>query len=629
MSELLGLSYDNVTSPVISLKHSPDDARAFHSEVSPRGWGFGWYPGSGQAGQTIKDPLAGANDSPARFQQEWSRFGSTVYIGHFRGPAQHRAQSDAQPFQRNFSGRAWLIAHSGTLNDDWRIHLPLGPNPVYEPVGRTDTEHLLCWLLNRFHKDGIRTLKEVGWVQLHEIFKSVNNLGPLNLILSDGQSLAVYQDQNSFQNIYWTRHVPPHTYNLENSFLGLELDEHQSHRTCLAFATDPLSESNSAKMSPGQLLIARRGQISWDSLEVWDKKSSELDDQYSNNNVTQFLGGPGVTVEDIGSILKSPVDQNNTTILTGKGDLKWNFQWQSGRIPRKQRVPAFQKLHVLHETRYQYKTPVEASKHLLRLKPVEDGQQLLEFFELKLSVDGQTHLFEDVFGNQTLELTVTAPFSEFVVRAESVVYLNHFPGLEFRTPHPREQIPLVWMPWQRQMMLPYLLPQELPESNLNELSDFAMSFAERNDYNLRDTLLDMNRTIFRDFKYLSGVTTLETTPYDILTRREGVCQDFANLMICLARLINIPARYRVGYIDTLATPENPVQSEASHAWVELYLPGAGWIGFDPTNGKLVDQDHIRVACGRNYRDATPTMGTLYKGGDGESLDVNVKVHHID
>ena len=93
----------------------------------------------------------------------------------------------------------------------------------------------------------------------------------------------------------------------------------------------------------------------------------------------------------------------------------------------------------------------------------------------------------------------------------------------------------------------------------------------------------------------------------------------------MARLMNIPARYRVGYVDTHATADNPIQSEASHAWAELYLPGAGWVGFDPTNGTLVGQEHVRVACGRNYRDATPTTGTLFKGGGGETLDITVKV----
>jgi transglutaminase-like putative cysteine protease len=181
------------------------------------------------------------------------------------------------------------------------------------------------------------------------------------------------------------------------------------------------------------------------------------------------------------------------------------------------------------------------------------------------------------------------------------------------------------MPWQRQMMLPYLLPAELPETALRQLTDYAMGFAQRSDFDLLGTLTDMNQTIKEDYSYVSGFTNNYTTPFDVYLSRKGVCQDFANLFICLARLLNIPARYRVGYIYTGADYENKQQSDASHAWAEVYLPSPGWVGFDPTNGCITGQDHVRVACGRNYMDATPTSGTIFKGGGPESLEVAVKV----
>jgi transglutaminase-like putative cysteine protease len=190
-------------------------------------------------------------------------------------------------------------------------------------------------------------------------------------------------------------------------------------------------------------------------------------------------------------------------------------------------------------------------------------------------------------------------------------------------------IPLVWMPWQRQMLSPYLLPAELPETQLEELSRFAMSFVNRSDSDLIGALLDMNETLYRDFDYVSGSTTLATTPFEVLEARRGVCQDFASLMMCLARLLNVPARYRMGYIYTGANYDNTIQSDASHAWVELYIPRVGWHGFDPTNGRQVGSDHVRVAVGRNYRDATPTSGTIYRGGGTETLSVSVQVDSLD
>ncbi|MGD2111379.1 MAG: transglutaminase family protein [Phycisphaerae bacterium] len=217
----------------------------------------------------------------------------------------------------------------------------------------------------------------------------------------------------------------------------------------------------------------------------------------------------------------------------------------------------------------------------------------------------------------------TGCYTEFRISVTTAVRI--FPTGPIDLPRDRVTVPLVWMPWQRQLMHAYLLPPELPETQLQELSDYGMSFVERQDYDLVEALRDMNRTIYQDFQYVSGSTTLETTPFDVYANRRGVCQDFANLFICLARLLGVPARYRVGYIFTGACYENKIQSEASHAWAEVYLPTIGWRGFDPTNGCEAGQDHVRVASGRNYRDATPTSGTIFKGGGDETLTVRVKV----
>jgi transglutaminase-like putative cysteine protease len=185
------------------------------------------------------------------------------------------------------------------------------------------------------------------------------------------------------------------------------------------------------------------------------------------------------------------------------------------------------------------------------------------------------------------------------------------------------------MPWQREMMAPYLLPEELPETQLQELADYAMSFAERNDYDLIGTLLDMNGSIFKEYAYQKGSTTLATTAFDVYANRRGVCQDFTNLLLCLARLLGVPARYACGYVYTGPKAENHAQSEASHAWAQLYLPEVGWKGFDPTNGILTQTDHVRVAVGRSYVDATPTSGTIYLGGGAETLEVDVHVEPLE
>ncbi len=278
---------------------------------------------------------------------------------------------------------------------------------------------------------------------------------------------------------------------------------------------------------------------------------------------------------------------------------------------------------VLHRTVYRYQSAVERSAHVLRLFPVHDRLQSVHSCQLEISVPGQQRDFEDVFGNRVRRLLLDTPFTELSIAARSSVEVLDIDPLDFRPARLRSTIPLVWMPWQRQILQPFLLPPELPDSELTELTEYAMSFARRNDDELLDTLLDLNTTIFSEYRYQQGSTNPATSPFDVYVNRRGVCQDFANLFICLARLLGVPARYVCGYVFTGTKAEHARMADESHAWVQVYLPEVGWKGFDPTNGVLTQTDHVRVAVGRNYIDATPTSGTLYVGGQGESLSVQV------
>jgi transglutaminase-like putative cysteine protease len=256
---------------------------------------------------------------------------------------------------------------------------------------------------------------------------------------------------------------------------------------------------------------------------------------------------------------------------------------------------------------------------------VHDDTQSLESYALDVSVDGAARDYHDVFGNWVRRLAVDTSFSELVVEARSRVAVLDRDPLSWRPPRERTTIPLAWMPAQRQVLQPFLMPEELPQSELEELFDYAMSFVERNDYDLLDTLLDLNETIHREYRYVQGATHLLTTPCETYVNRQGVCQDFTNLFMCLARLLSIPARYVCGYLYTGPKAENAAQAEASHAWAQVYLPQVGWRGFDPTNGIITQTRHVRVAVGRAWRDATPTSGTIYVGGASEALSVDVRV----
>lgn len=295
-----------------------------------------------------------------------------------------------------------------------------------------------------------------------------------------------------------------------------------------------------------------------------------------------------------------------------------------GRVTSRERTRT---LTVTHETVYRYEDPVTASDHVFRLRPVHDESQAVLSFQLDVEPAGHASPFEDLFGNLAHHYEPVGPFTEMRVVSHSTVRLWAHPALD--PPGVKAAVlPLVWPPSEQRVLQPFLNAPELPSNELRAIADYADDVAGRNDYDLVPTLTDLAATIKQEFQYTPGATTLQTTPYEVLESQRGVCQDFANLFIALARLLRVPSRYRVGYVYTGGDYENREQGDASHAWVECYLPWLGWRGFDPTNGRSVDLEHVRVACGRDYRDATPTSGTIAGGGGREVLATRVEVREI-
>ncbi len=282
------------------------------------------------------------------------------------------------------------------------------------------------------------------------------------------------------------------------------------------------------------------------------------------------------------------------------------------------------RLRIRHTTRYQYDRLVERSAHMLHLRPIHDWKQAV--IDYRLTVDPSPRIveYEDVFGNWVARFELTQPYSQLSITAESFVELLDVDPFEFAKLPIRPSFPLVWMPWERTMLASYLTPVELPDTQLREITDYAMGFVLRNEGDLMESLIDINLTLFREYAYVPGSTTNDTTPYETMISRRGVCQDFAGLFICMARLMGIPARYVCGYLHTGNTGASRAGSDATHAWVQLYIPNVGWKGFDPTNGVLTQLDHVRVSYGRHFRDATPTAGTLYTGAN-ESMTIDVEV----
>ncbi len=647
MTQLLALSFDAPTSPGIRLLGAE---RLDASPDATYGWGLAWYPMDEPAASVVKDPTSSGQRALTAVISDWERFSSTVFVGHLRGAAKRRTLQDTHPFRRSHAGRDWVLAHNGDLRHGFREALPLGDAPSFEPLGRTDSEHAFCWLLERIREVRGRRLRDVGYERVLGWLHHINRLGTLNLLLSDGVDLLIYSDAWGYKPLSWTRHCPPHApIHVRTEELELELGSSaDSARTALIVSTHPLSDEGWQPVAPGTLLVARRGDVVFQggaSGQPWQAPPGLTHEESEGLGQGQVAAArrlsvvlheaaPEVPLPFAGPFVPptAPHEGPLSALRRAAEAIGAPEVWQAGLAHESDDdgdALATRVVETVHETIYAYTEPVELSAHMFRLRPVHDLGQSLLHHELTVQPGGPRRSFEDVFGNHVTEMTVRGSYLRLHIVARSIVRLEGRREPRLRAAPRQARLPLVWMPWQRQMMLPYLLPPELPETQLRELSDWAMSFAERQDGDLVETLKDINRTLYRDFAYRAQSTHLATTPWDVFVQREGVCQDFANLFICLARLLSIPARYRVGYIFTGGQyAENTRQGDESHAWVEVYLPSMGWRGLDPTNGTLVGLDHVRVACGRNYVDAAPTGGTLYRGGAGETLVVRVTVADV-
>ena len=294
------------------------------------------------------------------------------------------------------------------------------------------------------------------------------------------------------------------------------------------------------------------------------------------------------------------------------------------------------RLRVRHATHYRYDRPVTRSTHLLHLCPRHDARQEVGAFELHVTIDGEradtlrVRAYPDVFGNVCHAFRVNRPYRELELVAESVTGLRELDPFAFSDELRRDErprLPANWKPRERFALSHFLRSVELPDSQLDELFDYASGFARRANGDIIETMFAVNLELYNGYRYEPGSTHLATTPFETMRDRRGVCQDFAQLFVCLARLLDVPARYVCGYVHTGNDAAARAQSDASHAWVQLYLPQIGWVDFDPTNGTLPSHDHVTVAYGRMYGDATPTGGTIY-GNAHESMDIDVTVKAV-
>ena len=275
------------------------------------------------------------------------------------------------------------------------------------------------------------------------------------------------------------------------------------------------------------------------------------------------------------------------------------------------------KYKLRHQTEYTYVNPVHNYQGILCLQPIHLPHQKCTNFKLEIEpASVKTFPRKDYFGNTKHYFSLHEPHKTLKVVVSSDIEI-----LE-KTNQP---ISPITCEQTRQLLdtdialKTALLSYQLPTQYIKwdeEVRQFAATCLHPN-VALFDAVKDLNTKIFTEFKFKSGATSVNTPIKTVLKEKKGVCQDFSHLMIACLRSVGLAARYVSGYIETLP-PKGKVKlqgSDASHAWVSVYIPEMGWCEFDPTNNLIPTNQHIITAYGRDYSDISPLKGIIFSSGE--------------
>jgi transglutaminase-like putative cysteine protease len=279
-------------------------------------------------------------------------------------------------------------------------------------------------------------------------------------------------------------------------------------------------------------------------------------------------------------------------------------------------------ISLFHRTTFVYAGKARDSFNEVRLKPVDDANQTCRGFELKVEPPAALRQYVDFYGNTVQYFDVAAEHSALSIEATSEV--ETMPNAS-RPPVPEVSPAELEAHPERELYAEFLtdsryvpLDAELWREGQDALAD------GRSD--VWSDVQRISRHVFRTFAYQPKATGVGTLATAALKLRAGVCQDFAHVALGLCRTAKIPARYVSGYF--IKIQRRPGEDEASHAWIEAFIPGFGWAGFDPTHDRAADDRYIKIACGRDYADIRPVSGT-YRGGKTRSLNVEVRVREAE
>jgi len=281
-------------------------------------------------------------------------------------------------------------------------------------------------------------------------------------------------------------------------------------------------------------------------------------------------------------------------------------------------------LTVCHSTTYRYTEPVRFGTHRLMLRPRDSHDLRLFASTLALSPRGTVHWLHDVFGNSVAIVDFARAADELSI--VSTLELQRFGGDEPFCPiaAAAATYPFAYSADDR-IDLGRLLEPHYPDPN-GAVADWAQQFVDHKAVETLQLLATMNSAIHESFDYVRREDEGTQPPTATLARKSGSCRDFALLLIEAARCLGLGARFVSGYIyDPALEMGGEMQGGgATHAWAEIYLPGAGWIEYDPTNGLIAEENLIRVAVTRDPAQAVPVSGSFI-GAPSSELGMEVEV----
>lgn len=276
------------------------------------------------------------------------------------------------------------------------------------------------------------------------------------------------------------------------------------------------------------------------------------------------------------------------------------------------RERALMQYEIEHRTRYRYARNARGCVLMLCLQPASGPGQRVREFQIDTEPAASLSPERDWFGNRRHVLNVHRRHRELTITSRCRVERDG--GLATRE---WSRLPEDWH---------FLRPSRMARPSA-ALEDFVRRERLQPDDDPMATMERLSDSIHRCFDYQTGSTSADSPIEHVLESGRGVCQDFAHVMITIARSWGVPSRYVSGYLHTSGRPGEQTVATGSHAWVECRLPGAGWVGFDPTNPTCGDERHILVATGRDYADVSPTSGVFQGSGDAE-IEVDVIVNAV-